>query len=405
MFDRMLTRVLRLWTMVCSNLRSFVWGKLLRDIFRWIVIFAVASFGVGCQRFLSPLIAPKRLTANPFSIVISESISLERSPSGTSITLSFDTKTAAECKFGFFATGSDVKAPSNLTSCSGKSTTKFSETLNNVPKDQLVTILLKAWPAAGAEPSTGSITIAEVPPTADAQSINMLFADLGGRWSELTAISDSRTPSELLSEQVKLPSSACALSDGRDLGFVGTRKSSLIQSASFRGLFNATTSRISPSILGASFNIAQRQSAEWSVTAKTASGFGQLRLARPVLLLNPVFTGIEQSQGLMDDLDDTDPPAIKLQGTNTLVATWSVEGDSTNARTTLTIQRSPGFPGIVCVASAASGRIVVPAELVAKIPAAARLWTTLRLDSWQSLDKERWLVRVSDWSSMGVQRL
>jgi hypothetical protein len=150
--------------------------------------------------------------------------------------------------------------------------------------------------------------------------------------------------------------------------------------------------------------MAQLDSTEWTVTARTAEGFGQLRLAKPALLAKPIFAAAQQSEGLDDDLADIDPPTIKILSGGTVVATWAVDGDPKTAVTTLTVQRAPGFPGIVCTANAGAGRLVIPSDLVAKIPSGQKLWATLRMDSWQSFDRERWLVRASQWTSMGLQR-
>jgi len=43
--------------------------------------------------------------------------------------------------------------------------------------------------------------------------------------------------------------------------------------------------------------------------------------------------------------------------------------------------------------------------LVAQLPQNERLWVSLRIDSWQAFDDARWLTRVSDWKSLGAQRL
>jgi hypothetical protein len=374
--------------------------------FGWILTAAFLVFGTGCQRLMSALTPPRRLADVVASIVLPESIVLERSAAGTSLTLSFETNVAAACKVGFRPAGSSASIRQDaLMPCVAKSTTKFSEVISGLPADQLVTIFIKAWPASATEPVGGLIKIAEAPPTADAKTINMVLADLDARWVELTTIDDARTPSDVIADFIKPRATTCTAMDGKERGLDGARKATFIQSATFRGLFNTTLARISTSALGSSFNMTQRDSAEWTVTAKTAAGFGQLRLAKPALLIGPIFAAAQQSEGLDDDLADIDPPVIKILGGSTVVTTWTIDGDSKNTLITLTVQRAPGFPGIVCTANAATGRIVIPAELVTKIPTGLKLWATLRLDSWQGLDKERWLVRASSWTSMGLHRL
>jgi hypothetical protein len=366
--------------------------------------FVVLGIGTSCQRFSKPPIAPKRLSSDSLSLVISESINLERSGAGDRITITFDTREAANCKLGFSLISAGKTVPQINQSCSSSSATKFSETLDGVPKDQLVVVHLMSWPATSTESSGKIINISESVPSADAQSLNLLMVDVAARRVELTSLQEGKSPTDVATATTPSKPGTCVLGPPVDGTLNGTTKANLIQGASFRGLFSSTLSRVSPTALSGGFQYLQRQSSEWSLTARTGGGFGQLRLAKPPLLKNVIFAGSTQADGLDDSLADIDPPGLGVLGTNTLVSTWTIEGDAGNALATLTVSPGPGFGGITCRGKAADGRLVIPSSFLTKIPTGRRLWATLRIDSWQPLDKERWLVRVSDWSSMGIQR-
>ena len=370
--------------------------------FYWLFV-CVLAVTFSC-RFVSKADAPRRLGVKGASFVIQDSIVLERSADGASINLSFETKDAGSCKLGFYEVSSGSKSTATPTNCSNSSATKFSETISPVPKDKLVAIVLKAWPISGPESAATLMTIPETSPEAGKDSVNLLLVDLSGRRLELTAITSRNSPSSLFPSETE-QSTPCALSDARPLGNPLERSSLLIQGATSRGFINAPTTRDSPSMLGGSFQTVQRQSTEWSLSAKTAAGFGQLRIPKPTLLASAIFSGRDQSQGSDDTLEDIDAPAIKVNAGSTIVSTWTLDGDGKNAVAVLTIAPAAGFAGITCIAPASALKISVPGDLVSKIPTSPRLWMTLRLDSWQALEKERWAIRVSDWKSMGIQRL
>ena len=188
-------------------------------------------------------------------------------------------------------------------------------------------------------------------------------------------------------------------------GKAAVRKLAILQSLSSQGFISAATSKVSQKTFAGTFQNTQRLSTEWSLTAKTAAGFGRLRLTKPTLLASSEFSGQSKVPGNYDRLEDIDPPGLKLPPSTPLVVSWVLDGDGKNATATLTIEPSGAFTGISCRSPANALKITVPAALIAKMPPNARLWSTLRLDSWQALDKERWVVRVSDWSSMGVQKM
>jgi hypothetical protein len=272
-----------------------------------------------------------------------------------------------------------------------------------VPKDQLVAVVIKSWDTAATQANGVAITVNETTPKADDSTVNLMFVDLGARRLELTAIATKSTQSVLMSGAVE-DESGCWLSDGKSIGLIGQRKALLIQGATSKGFINSTTSRTSPSVFTGVFSAAQRQSTEWSLSAKTAGGSGQLRVAKPALLNTVTFAGRDQSMGISDALEDVDPPALKLDANTTLVATWTLIGEAKNATAILSISPSGQFPGITCRGAAATGKITVPTNLIAKIPVSNRLWASLRIDSWQAFDADRWAVRVSDWKSMGISR-
>jgi hypothetical protein len=266
-----------------------------------------------------------------------------------------------------------------------------------------VAIVIKSW-GASDNPETGvSITVNEASPNADDNAVNMLFVDLGARRLELTAIGTSSLPSALMSSALS-GSGGCWLSDAKPFGLNSQRKALLIQGATSKGFINSTTSRTTPTSFTGVFTAAQRQSTEWSLSAKTTVGSGVLRVAKPTLLKSVIFAGRSQSQGLSDTLEDVDPPALKLDANKTLVATWTLDGDPKNAVAILTVPPYGKFPGITCQGPASSGKITVPAALVTQIPSGTRLWASLRIDSWQALDTARWAIRTSDWQSMGITR-
>jgi hypothetical protein len=272
-----------------------------------------------------------------------------------------------------------------------------------VPKDQLVAIIIKSWDTSES-PATGlAITVLESSPKADDSTVNLLLVDLGARRLEVAAISSAEASSEIMTRSITGETS-CWLSDAKPYGINSPKKALLIQGASSKGFINTKTTRTSPSAFTGVFTAVQRQSHEWSISAKTAGGSGQLRLATPTLLDTVTFAGKDQSQGTNDALDDVDPPALRLDAYTTLVATWNLLGEAKNAVAILSIPPFKSFAGITCQALATTKKITVPTTLVAKIPAGARLWASLRLDSWQALDSDRWAVRVSDWRSMGIAR-
>jgi hypothetical protein len=337
------------------------------------------------------------------SLIVPDSISLERSLDGATLTLSFETNVAVDCKLSSYPLGAKPSAPPAAVNCANKSATKFTESISGLSKDKLMTIVLKTWATANAETTATSTNIDESTPVADNASINLLSVDLGASRIEFTTINSSATPSSVVTSG--RGEDGCWLSSEKSPGLSASRKAALVQGMSSRGFINAVATRVSPTTFSSSFQSVQRQSTEWSLSAKTASGFGQLRFAKPTMLTSTQFAGQNSSSGLTDRLEDIDPPGLKLLATATFVTTWVLDGDNKNATATLTIAPSGSFSGITCRSPAATEKITVPATLVAKIPGNIRLWSTLRIDSWQALEKERWIVRVSDWSTMGIQRL
>jgi hypothetical protein len=366
------------------------------------LLFAVEL--VSCK-LVAPIKAPRRLGSKDNGIVIQDSISLERANDGTSIILSFDTREAASCKLGFFVPASGQRSSETPNPCANSSATKFSETITGLPKDQLVTIILRIWPAKLSETSATVMTLPEALPSAGANAVNMVFVDMGAARMDLVSVASSAQPSELVAKSISSNGQQCALSDANTQVNPMTKGALVLQSATSRGFIHTTTSRVSPNALGGTFSSVQRQSSEWNITARSTEGFGRIRLARPTLMASSIFSGREQAEANDDSLEDIDPPAIKVSGGSTMVASWTLAGDAKNSVATLTIAPMGTFPGITCTAPAASMKITVPSDLVAKIPANSRLWGTIRIDSWQAMDRERWAVRVSDWKSMGVQRL
>jgi hypothetical protein len=372
----------------------------------WIImILAVhAAFCVASCKFAAAPKAPRRAGAND-SIIIPESVTFERSLDRLSINLSFETRVAANCKFGFFPTSSEKKSVPSYIPCAGRSATKFSETVAGLPKDQTVTIVIMSWPSKDDEKTAKGLIITESPPNADRDTINVFSVDLGGTRLELSSIAGAERPSETLSAALsKVQNVSCNLNTVAP-SFSASRKSNQILSVTSRGFVNATAAVISNSAVAGSFAAAQRQSTEWSVTARTSSGYGQLRFAKPTLLRSVTFAGRDQAAADDDFLEDVDPPALKLTATQTFVASWILEGDPKNSMVTLSISPSGGFKGVTCSDPASIGKITIPATLVAQFPQNERLWVSLRLDSWQAFDDARWLTRVSDWKSLGAQRL
>lgn len=369
------------------------------------IILAACLVAVTACKLVAPLKAPRRLGSKDTGLVIQESISLERSADGSTLTLSFETREAASCKIGFYVPSTGKASSETPTPCASSSATKFTETLTGVPKDQLITAMIKIWPSRQSESASVLVSIPEALPSAGENNINLLLVDMGAGRLDLSSISANMPPSELIARSIGIKTQQCALSDAVAQANPVVKGPLLLQGATSRGFINATTSRASPTVLGGSFLSAQRESSEWNVTARSSAGFGRLRIAKPTLMASAIFSGRDQSQGTDDALEDIDPPAIKLAGGSSMVASWTLSGDPKGAVATLTIAPSGSFPGITCSAPAANLKITIPQDLVAKIPANNRIWSSLRIDSWQALDKERWAVRVSDWKSMGVQRL
>lgn len=361
-------------------------------------------FTVSCRFISMSSDAPRRLSAMGTGLIIQDSIAIERDIDGTSINLTFETTEAANCKFGFYELSSGKKSTETPTDCSSSSALKFSETISPVAKDQLVAIVIRSWRASATESSGTTITIPETSPLAGPGKINFLLVDLNAHRIEITSVESAENPATLAAKQLG-QTSRCVLNDSAAIESPLPRSSLALTSATSRGFINAPTTRESPTSLGGEFQVVQKQSSEWNISAKSASGFGQLRLARPALLASATFAGRDQSEGIEDGLEDIDVPAIKVNSTSTLVATWTLDGDGKNAVSIFTVAAAPGFLGITCLAPASDQKITIPAELVAKIPSGQRLWMTLRLDSWQPQEKARWLARVSDWRSMGVQKL
>lgn len=368
------------------------------------ILAVYAAFCLASCKFAAAPKAPRRAGANE-SIIIPESVTFERSSDRLSINLNFETRVAANCKFGFFQTSSENKSVPSYTPCVGRSATKFSETVAGLPKDQTVTIIIMSWPAKDDEKTARGLIITESPPNADRDTINFFSVDLGGTRLELSSIAAAERPSEALSTALsKVQNPSCNLNTVAP-SFAATRKSNQILSVTSRGFINASGSVISNSAVAGSFATAQRQSTEWSVTARTSSGYGQLRFAKPTLLKSATFAGRDQAAADDDFLEDVDPPALRLTATQTFVASWTLEGDPKNSMVTLSISPSGGFKGVTCTAPASLGKITIPATLVAQFPQNERLWVSLRLDSWQAFDDARWLTRISDWKSLGAQRL
>jgi hypothetical protein len=364
-------------------------------------IFMVA----GCKFIPGPpLKAPPRLSGKSSDDFINqESISLERSSDGTSMTIAFETKEAAQCKLGFYP----VNGPATKDTpkdCVTSSAKKFSETISPIPKDQMITVVIKVWPSKETEGSARVIIIPEASPNLGDQSISLLLVDLGAGRLDITSTASGANPSELMAQRTAVGDQKCSPLDQSPQASALSRSTILIKGATSRGFINSSTTRVSPSVMGANFSAIQRDSTEWNVTARSSKGFGQLRLAKPTLLSSVIFSGQSQLQGNEDNLEDTDPPVVFLNTGSTMVASWTLSGTEANAVATLTIAPFGSFPGIICRAPASSQKITVPGNLLAGVPTTSRIWATLRLDSWQHIEKERWLVRVSDWRSTGVQR-
>ena len=382
----------------------------MRDVFsikytqagRLFFISAIFSLASSCHFSVEPK-APRRLPAN-FSLVVGETVVIERSGDRSSMSVLFETREAANCKIGFYPTSKTPPSVESYLPCSGKSAMKFSEVVPGIPKDQLVVLVIMSWASKSAESTARQTVITEESPTADSSTINLLLVDLGGGRLEFSAVNKPETPSALINTTIS-GDIGCWLSDSKSTGFTATRKELLLQGATSRGFINTSTARISPNSISGSFQAVQRQSTEWGITARTNKGFGQLRVAKPLMLKSATFAGRDQASGLDDTLDDIDPSALKLTASQTFVSSWTLDGANTASLVTLAIAPSGTFQGITCVAPASAGKITVPSTLVAKIPSGERVWATLRLDSWQAMDTERWLVRVSDWKSIGIQRL
>jgi len=368
------------------------------------IAFVSAMAIVGCKFTMAPK-APPRIAASD-SLIIPESVSFERTGDGTSINLSFETRAAAECKIGFYLNTSTNKSVSNYAPCAGRSATRFTETIQGLSKDRLVSIVIMSWAATADERTGRGLIITESPPKADQESLNLLSVDLGAGRLELSSVSSADRPSGTLSSTLsKIQDSSCGLSDSAQPIFSSPRKSAAVLSATSRGFINVSTAAATPDLVGGSFQIVQRQSTEWSITARTSSGYGQIRLAKPTLLRSVTFAGRDQAAGDDGGLEDVDPPSLKVSSSQTFVASWAVDGSAENAIATLSLAPSGSFKGITCVAPAKVGKITIPSSLIAKLPANERLWASLRLDAWQPIDEARWLVRVSDWKSIGVKRL
>jgi hypothetical protein len=381
-------------------------ASLIRYKTRWAVIIGAAQVALclaGCKFAAAPK-APRRAGAHD-SVIIPESVTFERSLDRLSINLNFEARVAANCKFGFFPTSSEKKSVSTYTPCVGRSATKFNETVSGLPKDQMVTIVIMSWSAKDDEKTAKGLLITESPPNADRDTINVFSVDLGGGRLELSAIAGSDSPSASLSTALsKVQSPSCNLNNVAP-AYMASRKSNQVLSVTSRGFINAGATVISNSAVAGSFAIVQRQSTEWSITARTANGYGQIRFAKPTLLKSATFAGRDQAPADDDFLEDVDPPSLKLTASQTFVASWVLDGDPKNSMITLSIAPSGGFKGVTCTAPASLGKITIPTALVSQLPQNERLWVSMRLDSWQAFDDARWLARVSDWKSLGAQRL
>jgi hypothetical protein len=363
--------------------------------------------GLNSCRFFTATKAAHRLhrptSESSPSLILEETIGLERSLDGTSIALSFDTRAAVDCRFGFYPIGEKPANPLPLNVCTGKSSTKFSEIVSGVTKDKLVTLVIKTWASVDKEMSASLTVVNETVPSADAASINLVSVDLGASRFEFTTLDSSAVPSAFVASGQG--ESGCWPTNEKSPGNLASRKAAIVQSMSSQGYINTITARVTPTTFASTFKMAQRQSTEWTVSAKTAAGFGKLRLAKPTMLSSSEFKSENSIPGILDSLEDIDPPGLKLSATTPLVVKWVLDGAGKNSTATLTIAPSGAFAGISCRSPATALQITVPAALVAKIPPNLRLWTTLRIDSWQALENERWVIRVSDWTSMGVQRI
>jgi hypothetical protein len=366
---------------------------------------AVLSIICSCQRMTKPLAATTRLSSENSSLVFSDSLRLMRSGAGDTLQLSFETREAANCKISFTVQDAQTSPAQPPVSCSASAATKFSEQIVNVPIDKLVVVHLTVWSSHKSETSSRTLDINEKPPSADTLSINLLMVDAAARRVELTSFEESRKPEEVLASLNVSASSSCSFGIGTFKTLTVNPKSIIIQNTSFKGLFSTSLTRISPTTLAGDFQSLQRDSADWSLSAKTEKGFGQLRLEKPSLIKSSLFAGMNQLSGIEDSLEDLDTPGLKIIGTSSFVATWVVDGSAKDSMATLSIQPSPGFDGVTCRTKGSDGRLVIPSSFISKIPTGKRLWATLRLDSWQALNNERWLVRVSDWTSMGIERL
>lgn len=370
-----------------------------------LIFLVIIALALGSCKFAQTPKAPPRTGASD-SIVIPESVVFERTGDRTALNLSFETSVAADCKLGFYHQSDNSKAPNNWSPCAGRSATKFSETLSGLPKDRLVAIVIVSWPSTSDEKNAKRLVVAEALPSTPDGTINLLSVDMGGGRLEVSGINSSDQPSASLSTTLsKVSNVSCASSPSAGTTFSAARGSVTLMSATSRGFINSSATRINASIVAGSFQAAQRQSTEWTITARTASGFGQLRLSKPVLLKSVIFAGREQTTADDDNLEDVDPAALRLTNTQTFVASWTTDGNASQSLITLSIAPSGGFKGITCTAPASAGKITVPTSLVSQIPVNERLWVALRMDSWQAVDDVRWLVRVSDWKSLGVQRL
>jgi hypothetical protein len=376
------------------------------SIFLFLVVQSLSSIlGLTSCKFAMAPKAPPRIGATE-TIIIPESVVFERGSDNSVMTLNFETRVAANCQIGFYSNTKGPDSLGELNPCAGRSATKFEETISGLPKDELVSIIIISWPTNADEKSAGRLVITEATPTADLAAINLLAVDIGGGRLELSTLKLDEMPSTALESTIKNASSGgCSLSSESSATFTAPRVKSNILSATSRGFINVSTNKINDQIVGGSFGVAQRQSTEWNITARTGRGYGQLRVNRPTLLASVIFAGREQADGNDDYLEDIDPPALKLSSTQTFVASWTVETPSSNATATLNISPQGTFKGITCKAPASSGKITIPPSLISQLPLNERLWASLRLDSWQPIDEARWLVRVSDWKSIGVYRL
>jgi len=378
--------------------------KLITQNLRFLAGILLVVIGVGGCKFTTAPKAPTRIGAND-TIIIPETVVFERTGDRSAMNLTFETRAAAYCKLAFYPVTGAIKSIGAFTPCIGRSATKFSETISQLPKDQLVAVVILSWSADADEKSARGLTITEAKPKADLAAINLLAVDLGGGRLELSSINSEDLPSASLASTLgKVSGANCNLSNLALTTFSAARRDSGILSATSRGFINSSATRINGSIVGGSFQAAQRQSSEWSITARTSGGYGQLRMAKPTLLKTVIFAGREQANADDDYLEDVDPPALRLSSSQTFVGSWTLDGDPGNSLVTLSISPSGGFKGITCQAPASAGKITIPSSLIAQIPNNERLWVALRVDSWQAIDDARWLVRVSDWKSLGVQR-